>query len=176
MKQVETIEELEAYKKIECACEVCRKFCEFRPCWGTPEEIKRLIEAGFGSRLMLDWFSDETPAGRDILILTPAITGAEGQPAPFSPLGNCTFLKNKLCEIHHLKPIEGRAASHLMRNELIKTHVILAKCWETAEAQALIKYWRKIVLCDGLPSGYGGNSPSGFETLNLLKDLSIREI
>lgn len=172
MKQVETLEELEAYNKIECACEVCRKFCEFRPCWGTPEEIKRLIESGFGGRLMLDWFSDETPAGRDILILTPAIMGAEGQPAPFSPLGKCTFLKNNLCEIHHLKPIEGRASSHLMRNELNKTHLILAKCWETAEAQALIEYWRKVVLCDGLPSGYNGNLPPVFEAFNLLKDLS----
>ena len=39
----------------ECACGGCSQMCT-RPCWPTPEEARRLIRAGLGDRLMLDYW------------------------------------------------------------------------------------------------------------------------
>lgn len=84
--------------------------CERRPCWPTPDEAKRIKDAGFGDRLMIDYWV-ESPT--DIKIECPAIVGYEGLNAPFIPVGRCTFLKDGLCELHDLglKPLEGRVAS-----------------------------------------------------------------
>ena len=31
--------------------------CKYRPCWGTPEELEKIIEAGFSNRLMMDYWA-----------------------------------------------------------------------------------------------------------------------
>jgi Fe-S-cluster containining protein len=98
------------FKTNECSCATCVGMCEHRPCWGTPEEIEKIIEAGLGDRLMNDYWI-ESP--QDVQIFSPAIVGYEGRTAPFMPIGACTFLKNGLCELHDkgLKPLEGRTAT-----------------------------------------------------------------
>jgi hypothetical protein len=72
--------------------------------------MKKLIDAGYGSRLTLDWWSGE---GGEINLLVPSIVGNEGQRARWWEVGQCTFLTTDgKCEIHHLKPVEGRIANH----------------------------------------------------------------
>jgi hypothetical protein len=83
--------------------------CKDRPCWGTPEDIKKIIDAGFRDRLMFDYWSGDP----DIYMLAPALVGYEGKNAPWWPNGKCTFLdQNDRCELHdlNLKPLEGRVA------------------------------------------------------------------
>ena len=36
-----------------CACEKCSRMCH-APCLGTPEDMQKLMDAGFGKRLMFD--------------------------------------------------------------------------------------------------------------------------
>ena len=38
-----------------CNCERCKAQCH-TPCLGTPEDIERLIDAGYGNRLTLVWW------------------------------------------------------------------------------------------------------------------------
>lgn len=102
-------------KESSCECQKCVNMCaNSRPCWGTPDDIKKIIDAGYGNRLMTDWYSGESTNHEEILLETPAIVGYEQSMAPNYPIGRCTFLtENNKCELHDkgLKPIEGRMAS-----------------------------------------------------------------
>ena len=100
---------LDKYTTSVCSCDTCAQMCKDRPCWGTPEDIKKIIDAGFRERLMIDYWV----ASPNIYMLAPAIVGHENGNAPDYPEGRCTFLDaNNLCELHTLgiKPTEGKIA------------------------------------------------------------------
>lgn len=123
-----------------CACTTCVQMCEHRPCWPTPAEAQRIIKAGLGGRLMLDYWVG-TPTTD---ILAPAIVGREGKPAPFWPRGRCTFLTvDGKCELHalKLKPLEGRVAHHSMKDataERVRRHIV--RLWRGS--QHVANEWR----------------------------------
>ena len=86
--------------------------CQHRPCWPTPDDAQRLVEAGYADRLMVDWWFDRDK-NKTLYLLTPAIMGHESGEAPAHPEGQCTFLDEAgLCRLHdlNLKPTEGRIA------------------------------------------------------------------
>jgi len=95
-------------------CDAGIGYCKSRPCWGTPEEIKRIRAAGFGHRLMTDWWEgDSFTNGETVLMSQPALVGCEDKRAPQWPRGRCTFLTAEdKCELHDLglKPLEGRTS------------------------------------------------------------------
>ncbi len=125
---------------IECTCPVCVAACKSRPCWGTPADIQKLINAGLADQLMEDyWVGDE-----NIMIIAPAICGSEGRHAPFSPYGRCTFLENNRCKVHHIKPTEG--AESLPCSDSVNVqelHKRVAMTWDTAAGRALVKKWNR---------------------------------
>jgi hypothetical protein len=135
---------LKQYVETECKCETCTLMCT-RPCWGTPDDILRLIRKGYGDKLMLDWYYGETPLEDDILILCPALRGHEGIEAPFVPASprGCTFWKNRLCSLHNksLKPSEGKYAS--CQGHGGQLHRDIAMTWKTRRAQEIVKKWMK---------------------------------
>lgn len=134
----------------ERICSTCAngvKMCETRPCWGTPEEIDRLMDLG-ETDFMVDWWETEeiTPDGEyvsnKIFIISPAIEGYSGQDAPWSPIGECVFLVDGLCYIHAVhgfdkKPYEGRIAC-CEHPSSIETHRLTAESWVTAKGLEVI--------------------------------------
>ena len=42
---------------IQCMCSQCKNQCRI-PCLGTPEDIERIIDAGYGDRLALTQWAD----------------------------------------------------------------------------------------------------------------------
>lgn len=98
----------------ECSCDVCKAMCKVSPCMGTPEDIQKIIDAGYKDKLLLSLWVDpknpETPM--------PAI-------APINGPHGCVFQdKSGLCELHAagLKPTEGKLAIHdTMDNGLRRT-------------------------------------------------------
>jgi len=141
-------------ENIGCTCERCVKACQTRPCWGTPEDIKKLIDGGFGNKLMEDWWV-EYP--EDIIIISPACKGYEGCRAPeggsffmLSPslFGSCVFLnKENLCDIHIQKPTEGREAfcCKSSGDDAYNLHEKVAMTWDSKEGHQVVKKWRKII-------------------------------
>jgi len=122
--------------------------CRRRPCWPTPAEARRLIAAGYGDRMMLDWWEregygdDEDRA--DILLLCPAAVGHEGRQAPHDALGRCTFLTaDELCEIHQMKPLEGAEAMCTGPNNGLELHRRLADTWDTEEGEDVVDLWQR---------------------------------
>jgi len=126
-----------------CSCDICKSMCD-RPCWPTPEEAKKLIEAGLAKKLMLDYWcgTENTP---DIDLISPAVIGYEARKAPFFPSGKCTFFNEKgLCDIHHMKPLEGRIADCKTKYEE-DTHYNVACLWNTPEGEAVVALWKSKV-------------------------------
>ena len=130
---------------IKCDCKICKAACKNRVCWGTPEEIQLLIDAGFGKSLMVDWW--EVFGDENIEIVAPAIVDHEGCVCPDSPRGRCTFLNEAdLCILHDkgLKPTEGCLSHHDMPNEAVyELHRKTAMAWDNEEARALVKKWER---------------------------------
>lgn len=138
--------------KNECQCSLCRGMCQNRPCWGTPFEIEKIIDAGFGPRLYLDWWAGGFDSNKDLYMPQPAMVGREGDYAPDSwyPQGQCTFLTSEgLCEIHSLKPVEGVVARHDNIQEVGKAelHKLTAQCWDSEKGREVLARWKE--LCDG---------------------------
>lgn len=155
------------YPESSCACDKCQSMCR-RPCWPMPEDAEKLLDAGYGDRLMLDWYFLQD---RRIALLAPAIPGHEGKLAPCSedpaeiaktdPLramlvtmqmlaempklnGGCTFHgKDGLCELHDkgLKPTEGKRTRHDIKNEEI--HEAVATTWDNAYGREIVDKWKK---------------------------------
>jgi hypothetical protein len=118
--------------------------CKNRPCWPTPDEARKLIEAGYAKKLMLDWYV----ASPDIYVLTPAVVGHEGDLAPSTCMGwpQCCLLKNNRCEIHgELKPLMAKHAHHDTEKYGSASLEEIAKLWDNEEGRALIKRWKKLV-------------------------------
>ena len=142
-----------------CSCDSCKDMCK-RPCWPLPEEAEALIAAGYGDKLMYDyWAGDselntydlgegETGNG-DIGLLCPAEPGREGRRTSFLPHGGCV-LQNEagLCVLHDLKlkPIEGRLARCLSdkADDIldVNVHKCVAATWDTPKGQAIVSRWR----------------------------------
>lgn len=88
-----------------CNCESCRSQCR-TPCLGTPDDILKLIEAGYKDKLA------------PTLWMHGMVTGNLAYPVkmiqPIKQLNSCIFYNDGLCELHDLglKPSEGKLSHH----------------------------------------------------------------
>ena len=108
-------------KPSECKCNLCKRQCH-TPCLGTPQDILRLINTGYASRLsptlwaagiVLGVTNTEIP-----MIQARCEDGAWGSLIDVGADCHCTFYtKDGLCELHALglKPTEGRLSHHTIR-------------------------------------------------------------
>ena len=105
----------------ECRCQLCKRQCH-TPCLGTPQDILRLMDAGYTDRLsptlwaagvMMGVVSQPVP-----LIQAQCLDGAWGGLLDVGAESHCTFYTGDgLCELHDkgLKPTEGRLSHHSIR-------------------------------------------------------------
>lgn len=127
-----------------CTCETCVNMCKRAPCWPTPEEAQRLIDAGYSPRLMKNYWCAED----NIYVLCPARVGYEGRTAPwFGEIDGserCVFLTgDNLCELHDLglKPIEGRVATCQGKGPEGCLREDIAKLWNTPKGWEVLRKW-----------------------------------
>ena len=95
-------------KPVQCKCKLCQEQCH-QACLGTPQDILRLIEAGYASRVALtEWAAGMLMGCTNhiVLMIQPRIEN-----------GWCTFFHDGLCELHDkgLKPNEGKLSHHSTR-------------------------------------------------------------
>lgn len=101
-------------KPIECKCQKCKQQCK-TPCLGTPEDILRLINAGYKERLAIThWWVGISRGKLNFPVIMIQARQEEN--------GNCTFYHDGLCELHDLglKPTEGRLSHHSITKENFK--------------------------------------------------------
>ena len=95
-------------KPSHCLCELCKAQCHM-PCLGTPQDMLKLVEAGYGKRLAYtEWAAGIVMGCTDKVI-----------PMVQAKVENdwCTFYHDGLCELHDkgLKPTEGKLSHHTIR-------------------------------------------------------------
>ena len=101
-------------RPIECKCQKCKQQCK-TPCLGTPEDILRLIKAGYKERLAIThWWVGIARGKLDFPVIMIQARLEEN--------GYCTFFHDGLCELHDLglKPTEGRLSHHSITKENFK--------------------------------------------------------
>lgn len=101
------IAEKSGRKPSACSCESCKNQCR-TPCIGTPEDIERLIEAGYTDRLAPTLWAAGIVMGVTDKVIRMVQPKREDN-------GWCTFRTPEwLCELHDkgLKPTEGRLSHH----------------------------------------------------------------
>lgn len=93
-------------KPIQCKCQLCKKQCATAPCLGTPEDIEKIIDAGYGSKV----FPTDWAAGIAMGINTDIIEMYQLEQTETG----CIFFKDGLCGLHEsgLKPTEGKLSHH----------------------------------------------------------------
>lgn len=108
----------------ECKCSLCKMQCH-TPCLGTPQDIEKLIDAGYSDRLLPTLWG----AGM--------IMGVINFPVPMIQIASsddyCSFFHNGLCELHDrgLKLTEGRLSHHSTRIDNFKASKSIA--WNVAK-------------------------------------------
>lgn len=125
--QLQRIIRKTGHKPIQCKCKLCQQQCH-TPCLGTPQDILKLIKAGYADRLSWsDWTVGIIMGVTDHVVgMVQATVNVEW----------CTFFNNGLCELHDkgLKPTEGRLSHHStqIENFLPKKSISwnVAKEWE----------------------------------------------
>jgi len=123
-------------KPIQCKCCQCQQQCHI-PCLATPQDILKLIKAGYADRLAwTDWY-----AGMLIGVTDHPVGMVQA-----TTVGDwCTFFHDGLCELHDkgLKPTEGRLSHHSMKidNWIPKKSISwnVAKEWEDADNTPVLK-------------------------------------
>jgi hypothetical protein len=95
-------------KESVCACDACKKMCRTQPCIGTPDDIIKIVEAGYQDKLKPSiWMTGMATRTyhRPVHMLQPKSLED----------GSCAFLdENNLCTLHdlRLKPTEGKQSLH----------------------------------------------------------------
>ena len=105
----------------ECRCQLCKRQCH-TPCLATPQDILRLMDAGYTSRLAPTLWAAGMVMGVTSqpvpLIQARCEDGAWGGLLDVGANSHCTFFTSDgLCELHAqgLKPAEGRLSHHSIR-------------------------------------------------------------
>lgn len=98
-------------KPVECKCQECKKQCR-TPCLGTPQDILKLVEAGYTDKLMPTHWAVGLVLGK-LSYTIPMIQAIQ------TDEGWCIFHKDGLCSLHELglKPTEGRLSHHSIKPE-----------------------------------------------------------
>jgi len=138
---------------VECRCSTCQDMCRHHPCTSTPDDVERLIEAGFVHQLSEDRFEVEVPAleghpelgnrWKVIRAILPAVKGYEYESGPNPHHGECVFFEHGLCVLHEssLKPTGGKKAScqRTMVGSGYSIHRELIESWDTEQGRALVR-------------------------------------
>lgn len=110
----------------ECSCRICKFMCKQSPCFPTPSDTLKLIEAGHKDKLVVTGY-----LGMGFVMWVVA---------PIQTTHGCIFHNREgLCELHApgLKPTEGKLAIHDRADEGLRESI--CETWSTNEGIAVIR-------------------------------------
>lgn len=192
--QAEIDKSLEFLNKVQTpACSGCQRgvdMCKHCPCIGTPDEIEKLMNSGYASKLMICTYSgtkessrrSENPFTENVIYLTPAKIGKESKTTGIAEAGTCTFLIDDKCSLHDkgLKPIQGKMACCKIERVFIdqdgdeqelEERISILHLWNTQRGRDLIEKWKKEVSFTGLETDPMPEDP--FEVFELFLKVMI---
>jgi len=161
---------------MECkGCTRGVKMCFHRPCFGTPEEFERIIDAGFADKLRIDYWAGRKPITEEQLDMLPEfikkkyleienpytediemLTGGTSDDRDFRapwwliPGFACKFLKDDLCTLHDLglKPEQGRDSCCDKEICQAKGNLDYAHLWVTEKGKEVVQKFKTLMKLD----------------------------
>lgn len=136
-------------KPIACECSKGVALCHFRPCWGTPKQIRYWLDHGVpANRFWLDYITKEN--GFEVYIVAPSVAGKGGTSMPPMQelIGRCEFLtQDERCELHgKMKPLEGAiACCKRIHTDPLGNHMKIAMLWDTREGERVWHHWEMLI-------------------------------
>ena len=130
-------------KPTQCKCKLCQSQCH-TPCLGTPQDILKLIRAGYADRLSVTYWNGGILMGRTNHVFVMVQAKIEGD--------WCTFFHDGLCELHDkgLKPTEGKLSHHTISIDNFSTKKSIswnvAKEWEDEDNIPVLEEILKAIL------------------------------
>lgn len=146
--KLQTIIRKSGMQPSECRCQLCQKQCATTSCLGTPDDVQKLIDAGFARDL--EKFVFISPyAGNERIHMYRIKNNPDGS--------GCSFFKNRLCELHDagLKPTEGVLANHKRKASDVKpgggnsVALLVARTWDT---ESYLRIGHQVALATFLPN------------------------
>jgi hypothetical protein len=115
----------------ECSCELCQSCCVSSPCFGTPSDIMNLVNKGYKDKLFPTiWVN---PFNKNVHQTIAPKARADG---------SCIFFNNGLCDIHSLKPVEGKIINHKFSfQQTAAARLATLQTWENHDAQSFFHYF-----------------------------------
>lgn len=106
MSDFEEIKRATGNVENSCVCNVCKNMCKTAPCLGTPDDMLRIINNGHIAKV--------APSIYMTAVFLEKLGGPIQLAAPrTNEDGSCMFhTKDGLCEIHGIKPTEGKLVAH----------------------------------------------------------------
>lgn len=97
----------------QCKCSLCREQSHIL-CLGTPEDIEKIIDAGYGDKLEITNWAVGIIMGVTKNVIPMLQARADNE--------YCVFFNDELCQLHDkgLKPTEGRLSHHSTRIDKFK--------------------------------------------------------
>ena len=121
-------------KPIDCKCSLCKQQCK-QVCLGTPDDIMKIADAGYGNLLKYtDWWAGVSHGVSPIRMVQLELTN-----------NGCVCFVNGLCILHDkgLKPTEGKLSHHSTTMDNFKFRKSLswnvAKEWIAIENKELVQ-------------------------------------
>lgn len=115
---------------VQCSCSICKQQCN-TPCLGTPDDIEKIIDAGYSDRLALTQWAAGMLLGvtTSIIPMIQPVVGKE----------YCAFFENGLCILHDkgLKPTEGRLSHHTVKKDNFNPFMSIA--WNVAKEWLMLE-------------------------------------
>jgi len=122
--------------EVECNCKLCQRQCK-KPCLGTPDDVLKLLEAGYRDKLAFSQW------------MVGVILGKFPLPIPMVQVkrteDGCVFFRDGLCELHvpGLKPTEGRLSHHDIRLDNLIFELSIS--WSVAREWVDMHNYNKVI-------------------------------
>jgi len=144
------MKKLKDYNPSACSCNGCQAACMSSPCFPTPEQVERLINAGYKEDLRISFWADVTAQGADDkkfdifkqlrIVVAPKSKGkiVVGD----NILSPCSLFKDGKCMLHNkgLKPLEGTLIDHNMtQQDTVDIRNMVCDTWVSDKGVEILK-------------------------------------
>ena len=131
------------FLKNDCSCNQCKLMCYVSPCFPTPEDVDKLLKAGYETLLKsTTYINIDTFESYDLIAPDSKQIITIDKNGNNVVLNKCVFLDdNNLCKLHNLglKPTEGKLAIHNREHsETVKLRVSVCETWTNNENFELV--------------------------------------
>lgn len=127
-----------------CTCNTCKGMCRI-PCWGYPQQFKKLIDLGYSDYMAVDYFIEKDGSYTYLLCFNQKDNNSKKMSFAKNN-GKCIMQdKEGLCKVHYIeKPAEGKNAHHDKSESILTSEQIrelIKDSWNTDFGKRIVLWF-----------------------------------